>query len=167
MSNPVPESYLDVLLPGATSGTQNYVSQEEVNDTDVGMIWGEFNNKNAIECLAECGETIKLLGSLRLVTAWWPPLDPKAQGQCSSPKHGWREWRGSPGEKGKTIDQGLHPGRGTGRQQRNQFFTLMTPSRQHPEGLPCPNPIWSQETCKLFDAIHTGWLSGPEKRMEY
>ena len=38
MSNPVPESYLDVLLPGATSGTQNYVSQEEVNDTDVGMI---------------------------------------------------------------------------------------------------------------------------------
>ena len=52
MSNPVPESYLDVLLPGATSGTQNYVSQEEVNDTDVGMIWGEFNNKNAIIVVA-------------------------------------------------------------------------------------------------------------------
>ena len=141
MSDPVPESYLEGLLPGATSGTQNYVSQEEVNDIDVGMIWGEFNNKNAIECLARCGETIRLLGSLRLVIARWPPLDPKVQGQCSSPEHVWREsWRGSPGEKVKATDQGLHPGKGTGRRQRNQFFTLTTPSCQHPEGLPCPNP---------------------------
>ena len=38
MSDPVPEPYLEGLLPGATSGTQNYVSQEEVNDIDVGMI---------------------------------------------------------------------------------------------------------------------------------
>ena len=165
MSNPVPESYLDGLLPGATPGTPNYASQEKVDDTNVEMIWREFNNKNAIECLAEGGETIRLLGSLRLVTARWPPLEPKVQGQCSSPKHGWREWRGSPGEKVKTIDWGLHAERGTGR-QRNQFFTLTTPSRQHPEGLPCPNPIWSQETCNLIDVIHIGWLSGPEKRME-
>lgn len=125
MSNPVPESYLDGLLPGATPGTPNYASQEKVDDTNVEMIWREFNNKNAIECLAEGGETIRLLGSLRLVTARWPPLEPKAQGQCSSPKHGWREWRGSPGEKVKTIDWGLHAERGTGR-QRNQFFTLTT-----------------------------------------
>ena len=38
MSNPVPESYLDGLLPGATPGTPNYASQEKVDDTNVEMI---------------------------------------------------------------------------------------------------------------------------------